>query len=153
MSSGKQAGIGIGIALVVLCVVAGAPARADDAKAFADLTKQWETSYNAGDAAAVAALYTEDGTMLPPNAAAASGRKAIEAAVKNDMAANPGKLEIRNVEHGVSGTIAFVRGTYKALDADGKTVDTGKWMDVRKKVGGKWLIHSDIWNSDMPLPE
>ncbi len=39
-------------------------------------------------------------------------------------------------------------GTYVLMDADGSTVEQGKWMNVSKKVGGKWLIHCDIWNTD-----
>ncbi len=48
--------------------------------------------------------------------------------------------------------MAHGTGTYEILGADGSHIDHGKWMNVSKKVGGKWLIHCDIWNSDMPVP-
>ena len=51
-----------------------------------------------------------------------------------------------------SGDMAHGTGTYEILGADGSHIDHGKWMNVSKKVGGKWLIHCDNWNSDMPVP-
>lgn len=38
---------------------------------------RWNTAFNGGDAGAVAALYTSDGTVLPPAHAAVKGTAAI----------------------------------------------------------------------------
>ena len=59
-------------------------------------------------------------------------------------------------EVGGSGNSGFVRGTYTLkADADGMEInDSGKWMIiVAKQEDGSWLTTSQIWNSDLPLPE
>ena len=35
-------------------------------------------------------------------------------------------------------------------DANGATVDNGKYLSVYKRVDGKWLLIRDTWNSDTP---
>ena len=49
----------------------------------------------------------------------------------------------------VKGDMAWHAGTYSVIK-DGKTVDTGGYMEVLRKKGGKWLIVRDIWNSSTP---
>jgi ketosteroid isomerase-like protein len=135
-----------GLALAAL--VAGLALGAGD---FTDTSERWEKAYNAGDAAGVAALYTEDGVVLPPHAEAATGRKAIQAFVEKDIAASKGSvLEIESVEYSKAGDLGFARGSWRMKDASGTVLDEGNWIEVRKKVGGKWLIHNDIWNSSRP---
>lgn len=137
-----------GLALVGL--VAGLAAAGED---YTDTSERWEAAYNSGAAAAVAALYTEDGMVLPPNAGTHQGRAAIQAFVEKDLAANKGNtLEIESVESSKDGNLGFARGTWRMKDSSGKVLDEGKWIELRKKVGGQWQIHRDIWNSDRPLP-
>src|SRR5690349_13884320 len=64
---------------------AQAAANADETAIRAQSTA-WEKAYNAGDAKAVAALYAEDALLLPPGAAAVSGRDAIQAFLTKDIA-------------------------------------------------------------------
>jgi len=45
--------------------------------------------------------------------------------------------------------MAWHAGTYSVIK-DGKTVDTGSYMEVLRKKSGKWLIVRDIWNSSTP---
>ena len=35
---------------------------------------------------------------------------------------------------------------------DGAVIKTGKFMELWKKVDGKWLIHRDMWSSNAPRP-
>jgi len=150
MFSRKQISCALALAVVVACLAAG-PASADDAKDLTAASDAWQAAYNGGDAAGVAALYSEDGTVMAPNMEAAKGRKAIEALIKMDMAQNPGKLAVKTVKTETSGELAFATGTYTATGADGSTVDKGKWLTVFKKVKGKWMMHYDTWNSDLGM--
>jgi len=43
----------------------------------ASMAKSWEATYNTGDAAAVAACYTEDGIRMPPNSPARTQRTRV----------------------------------------------------------------------------
>lgn len=116
------------------------------------LAKNWESAYNNEGAAAVAALYHEDGMRMPPDMPIAKGRAAIAAQVQGGMDLGLAKVKIEMVESMVSGEVAVARGTFKGVDADGNAMTEGKWMSVSKWVDGKWQIHADIWNMDAPMP-
>ena len=60
----------LSLSLIALFVgLAAGPASADDSKEFAGMHKAWQKAYNDRDAKALAAMYTEDGTVMPPNSA------------------------------------------------------------------------------------
>lgn len=115
--------------------------------------ESWGAAYNAGDDAAVAAFYTEDGIRMPPNAPAVEGREAIQGQIAASREMGAAKVEIATDETIISGEFGFSRGTYTIHDAEGNAVDAGKWMQVAKKVGDAWYAYRDIWNSDSPMPE
>ena len=43
-------------------------------------------------------------------------------------------------------------GTYEMFVDKNVSVDKGKFIVLWKQVDGKWKMHRDIWNSDMPVP-
>jgi ketosteroid isomerase-like protein len=116
------------------------------------LIEQWVTAYNAGDDAAVAAIYLEDGCRMPPHAEMVHGRQAIEGNIAGGREMGLAKVEIDYTGKGTSGDIGYGMGTWRAFDAEGNEVDHGKWMNHVKKVGDSWMIACDIWNSDLPMP-
>ena len=148
----RRACCSVAVIGMLVCLAVG-PVWSDDSEEFTKMAERWHDAYNAGDASAVAALYAEDGMMMPPNAEAAKGHEAIEASVKMVMTELPGKLSIVTVHTGSSGNLGFAQGTYSVVDDDGNTMDNGKWLEVLEKVKGKWYIQYDIWNSDNPIPE
>jgi uncharacterized protein (TIGR02246 family) len=111
---------------------------------------EWAKQYNAGNAAGVTALYTDDAKAMPPNSDFATGKAGITAVWQGmmDSGAKSGKLT--TVEVMGSGDSAVEVGTYEVMDKDGKTLDKGKYMVHWKKVGSAWKLHRDIWNSSMP---
>jgi uncharacterized protein (TIGR02246 family) len=111
---------------------------------------EWAKQYNAGNAAGVTALYTDDAKAMPPNSDFAAGKAGITAVWQGmmDSGAKSGKLT--TVEVMGSGDSAVEVGTYEVMDKDGKTLDKGKYMVHWKKVGSSWKLHRDIWNSSMP---
>ena len=116
------------------------------------MADHWEAAYNNEGAAAVAALYLEDGVRMPPDMPIAKGRAAIPAQVQGGMDNGLAKVEVEVVESMVSGETGVSRGTFKGLDADGNTMTEGKWMSVSKWVDGKWQVDADIWKMDAPAP-
>ena len=69
------------IVMALLALPASALAQADEYSkpSLKEMTPKWQAALNAGDAAGVAALYTDDGVLHPPNSAPVNGRDAIEA--------------------------------------------------------------------------
>ena len=107
-----------------------------------------------GDSA-IAALFTEQAVLMPPNAGAVEGRAAIRAFFEGfpalpDFTGTPIDIDGR-------GDLAYVRGTYSLSmpAASGRPAmsDHGKFLEIRRRQpDGKWLVSVDIFNSDVPLP-
>lgn len=140
----------VGIACVMLALgtgVAAAGEREDWAEA---TTRAWEAAFNAGDVAALAAVYAEDGMLLPPNTEAVEGRAAIAEFWTGMMTPGlTGSLAVQ--EDYSSGDLAYKMGTYEVRDADGAIVDRGTFIEVWMELGGEWQLYRDIWNSSLPL--
>ena len=63
----------------VLAGCAAGGARHGDLQATVEANnRKWEAALGRGDARGIAALYTADGQLLPPNGKVVSGRQAIE---------------------------------------------------------------------------
>ena len=43
-------------------------------------------------------------------------------------------------------------GTYEMFGDKNVSLDKGKFIVVWKQENGKWKMHRDVWNSDMPPP-
>lgn len=132
---------------------APAPAPAADLKAQIDANNAtWSAAANRGDAAGVAALYTENATMLPPGMDIQKGRAAIEKTV-----AALGASGIRNfsltaidvAQVGPDTAREIGRFSLEASTPKKKWVKIeGKYVVVWKLAGGKWLLDTDIWNTN-----
>jgi uncharacterized protein (TIGR02246 family) len=142
----------IALAVVALALVLPLPVMAQGGDLRAAIGKQdraWEKAYNAGDAAAVTALYTKDAQVMAPGAETASGSSAIQAYFAEDVKA--GAKNALTQEDVVSlGDYALETGKYVATSAEGKHLDHGKFMTLYKKADGGWKIYRDTWNSSMP---
>ena len=112
----------------------------------------------AGDATAIAALYTKEAIVLPDRGEMIMSSKAgVEALWKEQFAAGVKafNLETLNVER--SGDMAFETGRFTGVIApEGKPEAkvVGKYLVVwRREKDGAWKLHRDIWNSDPPPSE
>jgi uncharacterized protein (TIGR02246 family) len=140
--------------LVALAVALPLPALAQTGEA--DLRAQiekvdraWEKANNAGDAAALTALYTKDAVIMPPGADPVSGTKAIQAMFTADVAQGA-QMALEQKDVTGFGDYALETGSFVATSKDGKHLDHGSFMTLLKKEGGSWKIHRDTWNSSMP---
>ena len=144
----------IAMALVALALLLPLPAFAQaggaDLRAeIAKMDRAWEKAYNAGDAAALTALYTKDAKVMPPGAKAVSGTSAIKALFAADVAQGV-KNTLTQADVVGFGDYALETGTFVATSAEGKHLDHGSFMTLHKKVDGAWKMHRDTWNSSMP---
>lgn len=138
--------------------VATPPAdRAADEAAIRQLDAEFFNAVQAKNAAGAAATYASDATSLPPNSPPLKGTEAItrytEQVLKTPELTMTG--ESTDIDFSDDGTVAYATGKYSVTfkDAKGKTIkDEGKYLNVLKKIDGKWKIVADAFNSNTPLP-
>lgn len=111
----------------------------------------WNAAIVAKSDSAIAALYADNGTLMPPNDKQVTGTAGIRSffAMLWPMNANL-VITPTTITVAASGDMATDAGTY-AISA-GTMHDTGKYLVHWHKIGATWKIVDDIWNSDAPLP-
>jgi uncharacterized protein (TIGR02246 family) len=132
------------LALVVL-IVSASPAGAQDAKKTAnDFGAKWVAAYDAGDAKALAGLFTAEGVFNAPSGAVVKGREAIEKALAGRMKAGWTKETVTTNDAGAAGNAIWAAGDY-ALFGSGEVAG--------KQTGGHfgWVIvrDGDAWHVAM----
>ena len=135
-----------------ICTAALSAFAADESGRIRAGTTSWMQSFNSGNAGGVAALYSDDAVLMPPDKPSARGVVAIKEAITKEIAGmKKGGLTLAQGtvdEIGVAGDMAWHSGTYVVKDKAGKTVNAGKFLEAWEKKNGKWRIVRDIWNSD-----
>ncbi len=125
-------------------------------QAVQDTNREWTEAVKRGDPASVAALYTEDATLLAPNAEPIRGRQGIEAFFKAGMQMGIREATLETVDVEYLGAIAYEVGAYTMkIEPEGgeATTDKGKYVVVWKRQGdGPWRLAVDIWNTNTPPP-
>ncbi len=111
---------------------------------------KWIEAFNAGDAAGLTALYTEDATMLPASGELIVGRAAIEAyRAAEFMASTTRAISATTIEVGGSGDLAYEIGRWVDAEvlADGGEVETrGTYVVVWKRnADGSLKLHVETW--------
>ena len=117
-------------------------------------SRAFSRHYEQGDAAAMVAIYTPDGVILPPGRAAMRGPEAL----RQYWMLPPGVrvLEQRATPDSivVAGPVAYDWGVYqvRTQDSSGTAREThGKYVIVwRETAPGVWRMHVDMWNSGPP---
>jgi len=127
---------------------------ANEVTAIHAVDQAWLKAYTSGDAEAISRLYDDNALLMPPNAPPVKGRAAIKAYFTRDMA-ETSKAGVSMAfgpkpDGGANGDLGWASGTFTVKDKGGKTLATGKYLSVSKKVNGKWLYWRDTWNTDKP---
>ncbi len=139
------------IAALLLALVSAALAQAPDEASLMDIVPAWADAYNAGDLDALAALYTDDAVIMPPNGERVQGHDALKALANSYIEAGAVQIELPSPEaYEVLGETAWIEGTYRFFAPDGSPVDVGKYLDVYRFEDGMWRIQRHMWSSDLP---
>ncbi|MBS1241505.1 MAG: hypothetical protein H6R40_932 [Gemmatimonadetes bacterium] len=145
-------------ALVVAaaCAPAAQPGQTDEDYATITAAENaFAAGMNAGDMAKVAAIYSDDAVLMPPNAPAIRGRLAVQEFLAGFPPIGDFKLVPGETKGGAG--MVTVRGQYSMNlmppGASAAVADTGKFVEVwLKQPDGTWRLTWDIFNSDIPLP-
>ena len=98
--------------------------------AIAAANESFMAAVKRGDAAGLAALYTENGQVLPPNGDFVTGKQAVQAfwQAVMDMGIKEAKLETVELED--LGTTAIEVGQYTLSGDGGAVMDSGKFIVI-----------------------
>ena len=124
--------------------------RSEFRAAIAATNEKFIMAVGLGDAAGMAAVYTENGRLLPPNSDFITGKSAIQTFWQGVLNMGIKAVKLETVELEGHDDTAIEVGKYALMDGGGKTLDTGKYVVVWKRELGQWRWHRDIWNSSMP---
>jgi|GEM_PF-388698 len=148
--------------LLVAAVAFPLPARSSVESDAEALVRRYLSAYNAQDPVALAALYAEDGLLLPPNGGPVRGREAIK-----NYWTNSGRrgLSFDILQKDVCGEAGFFVGRYQAretsrgefqlaheplalLSNPRRQPEHGNFvLCVKRGETGSWRIAADMWNT------
>ncbi len=141
--------------MVAVAVLALAGCETRGAKAIegvAATSSRFEEAFNAGDAAAVAALYTAEAVVMAPNYARIRGRRAIQGFWQRFFDQDVTDMNLKAVELEVTERRASEYGAFSFTAPDGRggrVTLTGKYIVLWRRDGdGVWRLHRYIWNND-----
>ena len=107
--------------------------------------RDYERAWRAGDAKAIASLFTEDGILLQNSRPPIRGRPAIQAIYEGDRGS---PLRLRALAYAAGDTVGYIVGGYRYGDAPH---DMGKFTITLQRAPGKpWLISSDMDSMNAP---
>jgi uncharacterized protein (TIGR02246 family) len=117
--------------------------------------RSYEAAYNAGDASALAGLFTEDAVLMPPEAPISIGQDGVKSYYQAYFDHFSCVLNASVDESGTLGDSGFARGTFTASltpKAGGEPIQIiGKWLNIsRIQADGSWRVAQHIWN--VPIP-
>jgi uncharacterized protein (TIGR02246 family) len=137
-------------AVLAICLgFLASPAWAQSKAAIQQLDDRFAAAFNKGDAAAVAAMYTQDAYVLPAGAEMMKGHAAIEAFWKKSMEAlgdvKCAAIDVKPLGSSAAREIGTCTFKTKAQPPQDGAL---KYAVVWQKEGGKWKLLQDIWNMD-----
>ncbi len=115
------------------------------------LENSWAAADNARDTNAIAAFYADDAISLSNNKPMVKGKAAILNDIKEGLIKRPkGSVVSYNIMDvfGNEQTVTET-GTSTQKDANGKIVNTGKYMAIWENRNGKYSCVRDIYNDDV----
>jgi ketosteroid isomerase-like protein len=102
----------------------------------------YEAAWSARDAKALAALFAEDGFVLPGGRPPVRGRDAIERYYQG----HGGPLSLRAIAYATDGSVGYILGGYASEEG---REDDGKFtLTLRRDGAERWWIFSDMDNAN-----
>jgi ketosteroid isomerase-like protein len=111
--------------------------------------RSWETSFNAGNSAAVAALYAPDAQLVLTGSAPIRGRAAIRAEI-DQLEQSGVKVSIDTAQSEQVGDLAYFYGAY-SVSSKQAVVERGTYLEIWRRHGGQWHIEFDVNATGAPI--
>lgn len=131
--------------------VGSAMANEDDAtKILASVNATWNKTFNAGDSAALAELYTEDATLSPGNGEILVGQKQIVNLFKSfiDNGVHNHSIETVNAYRNHDQIVQVAKWQADGVNdkKEGITFGGVLMTVIKQNSDGKWITQSAVWN-------
>jgi uncharacterized protein (TIGR02246 family) len=109
-----------------------------------------QSRFNENDPDGAAALFADDGEIMPKFGEPIRGRDEIRKYLAHRLDRNL-QFWIRSEANKVSGHIAYDLGSVRTRDtASGRDVAHGHYITIFHKIDGQWKIHRSINNANSP---
>jgi len=112
----------------------------------------FRTAFANGNIDALAAKYTIDAVLLPPNSEPVTGPESIAKIWEGTKGMGVSDIVFKTESAELHGNVAIEQGNYKLFANENMMIDQGKYIVIWEKQKGKWLIRKDIWNTSNPSP-
>ena len=140
----------IAVSFVVVTVACGQNSQ-QGTEAAAEPTAAWTKAFNAGDPAALAALYAEDARSLPPSGAPVVGRTSIQEYWRDDIGDGGASTTLTPVDAIAQGDLVHVEGTYQVSGKDRIELAKGQYHQLWTRRSGQWQVQREMWRMDPAL--
>ena len=122
------------------------------AKKEIEAANQELTEYLAkGDSVGMASSYSKDGAFMGSNSPAIRGKENLTSFWGGFIRSGNGGISLTTLEVWGDENYITEEGLFEIKPKDGPVVDKGKYIVIWKKEDGKWKLHRDMSNSDLPI--
>jgi uncharacterized protein (TIGR02246 family) len=141
--------LAIGFASIALLGASPTLAADDIRSEIEAANKMFEAAVSRSDGTGVAALYTDNGQLLPAQSDFVTGTEAIGQFWQAVFDSGVKGVSLVTVEIESHGDTAYEVGKLEIRGAGGKVLDHGKYVVIWKKEGTSWKLHRDIWTTSV----
>lgn len=104
-----------------------------------------------GDSVGISSAYSKDGKLMVSNVPSVSGSDKLTSFWGGFMKIGVAGISLTTLEVWGDENYITEEGLFEIKLKDGTQADKGKYVVVWKKEDGKWKLHRDMSNSDLPL--
>jgi ketosteroid isomerase-like protein len=130
-----------------------APEIANIQEVIEEKNRQFTKAHVTGEVDIINNYFSEDAKIFLPNSDIVTGSANI--AELNSQYVEYGISEFREETTALYGSKDYLieEGKYYMTYGEDSTVENGKYINIWKQEDGDWKVHSNIWNSSMPLTQ
>jgi uncharacterized protein (TIGR02246 family) len=111
---------------------------------------QFSAAAAKGDGAALAALYSTDGQVMPAGSAPIRGAEAIQKFWQGALDSGVAVVGLKTIDVFGRGPTATEVGEYELRDKTGKVLDHGKYIVIWRHSDGTWKLLRDMFSTNVP---
>jgi uncharacterized protein (TIGR02246 family) len=139
---------------LIVCTCLAPTAYADGVKgAIEAANRQFSAAAAKGDGAALAALYSPDGQVMPAGSDPIRGTESIQKFWQGALDSGVAAVGLKTIEVFGNSPTATEVGEYDLRDKAGKVLDHGKYIVVWQHADGKWKLLRDMFSTNVPPPK